>query len=872
MGSDTTAAALLQAEIFRRCHARTSPTHRVTRRKWARTPLVLLACLFSFTVLAVDLDRKVDFDIPAQSLSAALIQFSHQAKIQVISSDNISQQTTRGITGSHTIREALKQLLGATGLDYRVVGDSSITIVRDAKTTSDGTREETPAVSRQKNTSAISYQNNTTADAPEGSGSNKDVLEEVIVTANKRSERLADVPMSAVVLSGQKLTEAQATTLQDIVNRVPGLQLVSDSPVDNQLVIRGISTGTSALNSSVATYVDEVPYTSEGPFANSNNLAPNLDTYDLARVEVLRGPQGTIYGANALGGLLKYVTNAPDPTQFSASFLTGVSSVEHGGVGYEEHAMVNLPFSDTLALRLVGNDNRFPGYIDDPSRNQSQINSVERYGGRASLLWQADTNVSVRLTAQYQYLKSHDTGDVDVYPGTLQPLFGDLTQEKVIAQPQSVENEIYNATINWDLGFASLTSSTSYTESKPYLTEDFTWIYGSYVSSLLGGNYGTAFTESEPVHSLTQEVRLAWRRDEKWDWMIGGYFTDESAHEIEATPPIDLTTRQILYDLQSSLGVYDITSTYRELAGFGDVNYRITPAFEVGLGGRYSSEKQSYQQVNNGLITGTDDFTTHSDQSAYTYSADAKYRFNPEAMVYLRVASGFVPGGPNDALPGSPLPETFHSSTTTNYEVGIKGAAMDGRLNYDFDFFDVEWKDIQLVAEVDGLYGLTNGGAARSRGAESAVNYAPFEGLSLGASAAYTDARLSQNTPASVGGMTGDRLPDSPFFSSTLSASYERALSSAIVGFGGLDWHYTGNRLSEFVVGAPRQLLPGYSMVDLRAGVRVKAYELSVYVKNAADSRGISEVSAETAVNGANAYSASVITPRTIGLTVSGKY
>jgi outer membrane receptor protein involved in Fe transport len=241
-------------------------------------------------------------------------------------------------------------------------------------------------------------------------------------------------------------------------------------------------------------------------------------------------------------------------------------------------------------------------------------------------------------------------------------------------------------------------------------------------------------------------------------------------------------------------------------------------------------------------------------------------------MVYLRVASGFVPGGPNDALPGSPLPETFRSSTTTNYEVGIKGAAMDGRLNYDFDVFDVEWKDIQLVAEVDGLYGLTNGGAARSRGVESAVNYAPFEGLSLGASAAYTDARLSQNTPASVGGMTGDRLPDSPFFSSTLSASYERALSSAIVGFGGLDWHYTGNRLSEFVVGAPRQLLPGYSMVDLRAGVRVKAYELSLYVKNAADARGISEVSAETAVNGANAFSASVITPRTIGLTVSGKY
>ena len=835
-----------------------------------RTLLVFFACLFSFTAVAVDLDQSIDFNIPAQSLSAALIQFSHQAKIQVIVSDDISRQITPGITGRHTNREALKQLLGATGLGYRVVGDNSITIVRDAKTTlstSGGAGVEIDAAS---------YQTGTEAGASQGSirdGSvDKGVLDEGIVTANKRSERLADVPMSAVVISGQKLTESQATTLQDIVNRVPGLQLVSDSPVDNQLIIRGISIGVGAINSSVATYVDEVPYTSEGPFANSSNLAPNLDTYDLARVEVLRGPQGTVYGANALGGLLKYVTNAPDPTRFSASFLTGVSSVEHGGVGYEEHGMINLPFSDTLALRVVANDNRFPGFIDDPSRNQSQINPVDRYGGRASLSWQADPNLSVRLTAQYQHLEAHDTGDVDVYPGSLQPIFGDLKQEKLIAQPQRVDNEIYNATIKWDLGAASLTSSTSYSKSNPTLTEDYTWALGSYVSYLLGANYGTALTESEPVHSLTQEVRLAWQNNAAWDWMIGGYYTDESAQEIEATPPIDLTTGRILYDLQSSLGIYDIASTYRELAAFGDVNYHVTPALELGVGGRYSSEKQSYRQENDGLVTGTDDFATHSDQDAFTYSADAKYKFNPAAMVYLRVASGFVPGGPNDVVPGTPLPETFRSSTTTNYEVGVKGTAMGGRLNYDFDVFDVEWKDIQLVAAINGLYAVTNGGTAHSRGAEGAVNYTPTRGLSLSANAAYTDARLTQDTPTSVNGIAGDRLPESPFVSSTLSASYERSLGSSILGFGGVDWHYTGNRLSEFAVGAPRQTLPGYSMVDLRAGVRVSAYEFTLYVKNAADSRAISEVSAETTLSGTNAYSASVMTPRTVGLTVSGKY
>jgi hypothetical protein len=263
MTSDPAPAASRRPTIPGRCLARTDFPRSPRLRERARTLLALLACLFSLTAFALDLDRKVDFDIPAQSLSAALIQFSHQSQIQVVISDNISQQTTQGVAGSHTIRDALKQLLGVTGLGYRVVGDSSITIVKDPKTTLSTAGEA------GTQTTGASYEKSSAADASRSAPIDSAVLEEVVVTANKRSERLADVPMSAVVLSGQKLTESQANTLQDIVNRVPGLQLVSDSPIDNQLIIRGISIGVGALNSSVATYVDEVPYTSEGPFAES---------------------------------------------------------------------------------------------------------------------------------------------------------------------------------------------------------------------------------------------------------------------------------------------------------------------------------------------------------------------------------------------------------------------------------------------------------------------------------------------------------------------------------------------------------------------------------------------------------------------------
>ncbi|HEX4199043.1 MAG TPA: TonB-dependent receptor [Caulobacteraceae bacterium] len=711
------------------------------------------------------------------------------------------------------------------------------------------------------------------ADAPQGDGASSTTASdagEVIVTAQKRAERLRDVPMSVTAISGSRLTATQATTLQDVVNSVPGIQLVSASPVTDELVIRGLSVG-GGINSSVATYVDEVPYTSEGPFAYSASIAPNFDTYDLARVEVLRGPQGTLYGANALAGLLKYVTNAPDPSHFSASVLAGGSTVDHGGDGYEVHGMINVPLGDNAALRIVANDSLFPGFIDDPSRGKTDINDIQRYGGRASFLWQATPDLSLRLSANYQNLSAGDFSSEDLEPVTLKPLFGDLIQEREIAQPLQVTNEIYNATINWNLGFASLLSSTSFSEASPVLTEDDSAVYGPILGAIFGGAFGAAVKVTEPVDTFTQELRLSSPTGHNLEWMVGGYFTDEWADEHESVLPVDLVTHQIAPSLLPNLGAFHITSTYREYAAFADLTYHFTPAFEVSIGGRESTNSQTYHQVNAGLLTGTNNFSTSSDQSVFTYSVDAKYRFSPEAMAYARVASGFVPGGPNDVIPGSTLPSTFRSSTLTSYEIGIKGTAADGRISYDLDGFYVAWQDIQLEAVIANLSTITNGGAARSQGLEGAVSYTPMLGLTLSFDGAYTDARLSENTPTSFGGKAGDRLPLSPYFSGTLSAEYDRPLWSDWSGFAGVDWHYDGERMSDFEFGIPRESLPGYSMVDLRAGVRFRNYTITAYVKNAGDARGISNVAPE-ALTATAPLSASIVTPRTIGATLAAHF
>ena len=701
-------------------------------------------------------------------------------------------------------------------------------------------------------------------------------LAEIVVTAQKRAERAEDVPISMSVISGDRLIETQNTTLQDIANTVPGLQMVSTSADENTLIIRGIYTG-SGINGAVATYVDEVPYTAAGAFSGSSTISPNFDPYDLARVEVLRGPQGTLYGATALGGLLKYVTNAPDPSGYSASFLLGGNDVEHGGTGYELHGMINVPLGPTAAFRLTASDTYFPGYIDDPSRGLTDINGVRRENVRASLLWNATDDLTIRLTAAYQRLTAGDYNDVDLDASTLRPIYGDLSIVRDFSQPQLVENAIFNSTINWNLGFASLTSSTSWTKVNPYDFLDDSAAFGPLLDSIFGGNLGTVLEVRIPEHSIKQELRLASTAQQPLEWTVGIYYDDEVAQELQGAYITDLNTKQLLPDFQPPLGVNIFDSTYREYATFADLNYDFTSAFEVGVGARYSKNLQTYHEFSDGFFFGNEDFGDNSGQSVTTYSVDAKYRFTSELMAYARVATGYVPGGPNNAIPGNNLPPTFQSSTTTNYELGIKGSADNGRISYDADVFDIQWQRIQLYAEFTNSENLsfaaiTNGGTARSRGLEGTFQFRPVKDVTLMVNGAYTDARLTENTPPSFGGLDGDRLPQSPFFAGTASADYERPVGSNLSVFAGIDDHYNGSRFSDFTPGVPRVVLPGYSLVDLRAGVKVHRYTITAYVKNAGDARPINNVVPETLANGQSAFAAAVGMPRTIGLNVSGNF
>jgi len=707
-------------------------------------------------------------------------------------------------------------------------------------------------------------------------------VDELIVTAQKREEKSLDVPMAITAVSGETLQATQSYRIEDFAGKVPGLNIVGVGGFGVQLVMRGLTTGLYTVNSSSAAYVDETPYSSNGSTGLSGFIAPNLDGFDMQRIEVLKGPQGTLYGANALGGLLKYVTNAPNPSGFAAAVDATLTSVDGGGSGYNLHGMLNLPVAESAALRLVAYDNDYPGFVDDPTRGLSEINQSRVKGGRASFLYEPSDRFSVRLSAALQKRSWDDANVVDVNPGSLSLITGKRTFSSLVGNPGDVTNEIYNVTANWDLGFADLLSSTSYVKYDSYLGSDVSQSYGVYLSTFVFPffgipPYGLTIQQNSEMKATVQELRLSSSGEGPLQWQLGGYYANQDGRVDQDTYLVDLATKTILFTSPFApldTGGFYNSQSYREYAAFANLNYQISPTVDLSVGGRYSDNSQEFRENGFGLLGGGIVLDHPSSEGVLTYSADARWRPAPDLMVYGRFATGFVPGGGNNVPVLAPpsLPRSYDSSTTTNLEAGFKGRILDGRMTLELSAFDIEWKDIQIAASFGGVSTTLNGGTARSSGVEWNVGATPLTGLSLNFNGAYTRARLTEDLPASVNGLDGDRLPGSPLWSTSFSANYEHPLTAALTGFVGMDWRYAGKREGEFTATGPRQQMPAYDILDLRAGIAAQHWKLTGFVRNVSDELAISSVSSSTLAGEFGPQMANIYQPRTYGLTVSADF
>jgi outer membrane receptor protein involved in Fe transport len=703
---------------------------------------------------------------------------------------------------------------------------------------------------------------------------------DVVVTAEKREENLQDVPVPVSVINTGQLTDNNQVLLRDYYSSVPSFVVQPGILSTSILAIRGLGSGPGGgPGPTIGVTVDDVPY--GGTETSTGGLwLPDLDPGDLARVEVLRGPQGTLYGADSMGGLLKFVTKDPSTDGFSGRIETGTNGVHNGAEpGYNIHGSVNLPLNSTLALRASAFKRQDPGYIDNVLTNQKGVNEAQFYGGRLSALWQASDSVSLKLSGLYQNGRADGASDVDV------PLYGgptglgDLQQSRIPnTGGYDKTNQAYSAILKAKLGSIDLASITGYNLNRVYSSLDFTYAFGPLVEPVFGTK-GAPFNDWTSTARVTQEVRLGSTIGRHFEWLVGGFYSHERYPDTINVEAEDPANGQIvgLYWLNQSVE----PSTFIEYAAFADLTYHFTERFDIQVGGRESHVNFfSAPYINYGpyaiLTYGTSPYTTPagiSKASPFTYLIAPRFKVSPDLMVYARFASGFRPGASNGGTPG--VPSQSNPDKTESYEGGVKGDFLAHRLVVDASLYYIDWRNIQisLVTPVTSLEYFANGGGAKSEGVELSIETRPLRGLTIAPWVTFDDAVLTQDFPAGASaaggyGVTGDRLPVAPRFSWHVSGNKDFPLSDDATGFIGGEVNYVGDRVAGFTSTPERLNMPAYTKTDVRAGVRIRAWTFNIYANNATDARGLL-----SGGPGADPpYGFNYITPRAVGFNLARNF
>ncbi len=701
------------------------------------------------------------------------------------------------------------------------------------------------------------------AQAQQAPGS--DSLSEVIVTAQKREERLKDVPIPISVVDGSALAGNSRNLIREYYTTVPGLNVAPNYLARQQLSIRGIMTG-GGSDPTTAITIDDVPNGSSKDAAGGSYI-PDIDPGDLARIEVLRGPQGTLYGANSLGGLIRYVTVDPSFDRASGRVEAGTNVIHNGDdPGYALRASGNMPVNDSLAVRGSAFTRLDPGYIDNPIANRKGVNEGRAIGGRLAGLWRISDSASLKLSGMYQRVKTDGAPEVQVLPG-----LGDL-QQGFLPDTRGYYRAVqtYNALLNARFGSTELTSLSGYNVNDQVVSDDRSSSFGAPVQKIYGVN-GVYYQLHTRTNKFTQELRLAGPLAQSFEWMVGGFYTHEKSPTHTTMTAENTTTFQFVgpfYD-------YVAPRTFVEYAGFANLTYHVTDRFNIQFGGRESHQELDNMEVTTGLFTQAVLNTpgpvitphTFTKTNAFTYLVTPQFKVSESFMVYARVASGYRAGNPNSALTvAGGAPATSAPDKTRNYEVGLKADFLDGTLSVDTSLYNIDWDDIQIGLRIpNGVY-IANGGTARSRGAEFSITSVPMHGLTIKAWATYTDAELTKAFPATstAFGASGDRLPFSTRFSGYLSLDSEFPLWGSTLGVVGGSLSYVGDRVGVFQTTAVRQDLPAYTKTDIYGGLRYDSWSANLYVNNLTDKRGL--------INGGLGYvptnTFAYIQPRTVGMYV----
>lgn len=661
--------------------------------------------------------------------------------------------------------------------------------------------------------------------------------DEITVTAQKRSETLLKVPASINAITGERLKDLRVSTLADLANFVPGLAVTDGGAPGSRIVeIRGLSTGYHPESGPlVGTYIDDLPVGDSTNIAHGGQYGLDLNPYDVERVEVLKGPQGTLYGANTMGGLVKYVTKKPDLAKFQAEAGADVSTTDGSGKpNWQFRGAVNVPIvADKLAISVSGFDKYSAGYIDNVVTGAHNVNHSKEWAGRGTILWQVNDRLSVRGTVLAQNVNAADMTAVTIDSSTGKPLNGPNTVNTFFPQPDKQQTRIYSAAVDWDLNFATLTSSTGWSRLRTEQNMDYTGGFGAYVPGHPDALVN--FFRQEFSSKFVEELRLTSPSAQRFQWMLGGYYTKEHGNDNQFAP--SFTRDYVSLGAAGNLLSYLSSGTYQEIAGFGNATFKFSDHFDISGGVRYSSYKISACTDGADGLFGpgyTLGCNSLPSTGVAVWMGNVRYHLNDDMMFYFRAASGYRPGSGcptcGNALLG--VPGIVKPDRTVNYEGGFKGSFFDRKLNIEVSAFHVDWNDIQITSlTAQGLQYAGNAGTAVSNGFELTTGYKIMEGLLLNATVGYTDAHLTEDAPG-AGGKSGDQLPGSPRWTASVTADYQHPLDDSKTLLAGASYRYRGSVVNQFAHTSNPFPIGPQNLVDLYAGLRISKATMRLYATN----------------------------------------
>ncbi len=686
------------------------------------------------------------------------------------------------------------------------------------------------------------------------------VLEEITVTATRRESSALDTGVSLSAITEESLERDGYDSFGDFATSVAGLSFGQRGPGQSVVVLRGINSSSNQFNTdepeakaSVGVYFDDTPVSLGG-----YNPDPRL--FDINRIEVLRGPQGTLFGAGSMSGTIRYITNAPDPSGFSSKLKAGSSLTDSGGHNYELNGMFNVPLGDIAAVRAVAFRRDIDGFIDNAGRsvntanpfapvNLRNVNTDETNGGRIQFLLEPADGLSLTARAYYQKTDTGGYPTTDTAnpargvfppPGTggnnrADATLGPLMQDRGVREPSTDEFKLFSFDFDYDLGFAELTSVTSYMERD--LDQNFE--QSDFVAAVLPPvtNPGLVgpLTNTTETENIVQEVRLVSNTDSALQWILGFFYSQQDkVYKQDSPQPTgsNVPTGNVFQSAQ--------TFDERQYAVFGETSYEVNDQFKGIVGLRYYDYKQDmvFDSIG-GVFSGGVDTNRTIEEDGINPKFSVEWRPIDDTLVYATAAKGFRLGGTNDPVPALPgctgLPDNpnIESDSLWNYELGYKKDA--DRFNFSGAAYLIDWKDAPISDSLPCGFGTTrNGPDIQSIGIEAETTVAVTDDFFVNANATYNKSEFTERfTDSTIPGflvMDGTETPLVPKVAFNFGATYYFPVS-AYEAYVGANYSFQGKRFNRANLNR-REELDSYGIFNLKAGIDADNWQVSVFIDN----------------------------------------